>query len=71
MDAWCEALRRGPKIAMLANPSNPVGCMFKAQEFERLLAATPAHTLLVVDEADFEYACHADGYPDVLALLQG
>jgi len=71
VDAWCEALSRGPKIAMLANPSNPVGCMFTAQEFERLLAATPAHTLLVVDEAYCEYACHAQSYPDVLALLQG
>ena len=71
VDAWCAALARGPKIAMLANPSNPVGCMFTAQAFERLLAATPAHTLLVVDEAYYEYACHADGYPDVLALLRG
>ena len=71
VDAWCEALARGPKIAMLANPSNPVGCMFTAQAFERLLTATPAHTLLVVDEAYYEYACHADGYPDVLALLRG
>ena len=71
VDAWCEALARGPKIAMLANPSNPVGCMFNAAEMERLLAATPAHTLLVVDEAYYEYACHADGYPDVLAMLRG
>lgn len=71
VDAWCEALARGPKIAMLANPSNPVGCMFTAQEFARLLAATPAHTLLVVDEAYYEYACHAADYPDVMALLRG
>ena len=70
VDAWCAALARGPKIAMLANPSNPVGCMFTAQAFERLLAATPAHTLLVVDEAYYEYACHAGGYPNVLALLR-
>lgn len=71
VDAWCEALARGPKIAMLANPSNPVGCMFTAAEMERLLAATPAHTLLVVDEAYYEYARHAEGYPDVLAMLRG
>ena len=70
VDAWCEALARGPKIAMLANPSNPVGCMFTGQDFERLLAATPAHTLLVVDEAYYEYARHADGYPDVLTQLR-
>jgi histidinol-phosphate aminotransferase len=71
VDAWCAALARGPKIAMLANPSNPVGCMFSAAEMRRLLDATPAHTLLVLDEAYYEYARHADGYPDVLALLRG
>ena len=38
-DAWCAALARGPHMAMLANPSNPVGCMFDAGEFTRLLAA--------------------------------
>jgi histidinol-phosphate aminotransferase len=71
VDAWCQALARGPKIAMLANPSNPVGCMFSAGDFARLLDATPPQTLLVVDEAYYEYALHADGYPDVLALLRG
>ena len=70
-DAWCEALARGPKIAMLANPSNPVGCMFDGAALRRLLDATPAHTLLVVDEAYVEYARLSSGYPDVLALLQG
>lgn len=69
-DAWCAALARGPHMAMLANPSNPVGCMFDAEAFTRLLDATPDHTLLVVDEAYFEYARLAPGYPDVLALLR-
>ena len=69
-DAWCAALARGPHMAMLANPSNPVGCMFDAGEFTRLLDATPDHTLLVVDEAYVEYARLAPGYPDVLALLR-
>lgn len=70
VDAWCAALARGPKLAMLANPSNPVGCMFDTAAFTRLLDATPASTLLVVDEAYYEYACLAQGYPDVLALLR-
>ncbi|MDM0107240.1 histidinol-phosphate transaminase [Variovorax sp. J22R24] len=70
LDAWCEALARGPKIAMLANPSNPVGCMFDAQAFARLLDATPAGTLLVIDEAYYEYARLARGFPDALAALR-
>ena len=70
LDAWCEALARGPKIAMLANPSNPVGCMFDAKAFTRLLEATPAGTLLVIDEAYYEYARRARGFPDALAALR-
>jgi histidinol-phosphate aminotransferase len=69
-DAWCEALARGPKIAFIANPSNPVGCMFDAAAFARLLAATPAGTLLVIDEAYYEYARLAPGFPDALAALR-
>lgn len=71
IEAWCAALARGPKLVMLANPSNPVGCMFDTRDFERLLAAVPAGTLLVVDEAYYEYARLAPGYPDVLARLRG
>lgn len=69
-DAWCEALARAPKIAMLANPSNPVGCMFDARSFARLVDATPAGTLLVIDEAYYEYARLAHGFPDALAVLR-
>ena len=71
LDAWCEALARVPKLAMLANPSNPVGCMFDAKAFARLLEATPAGTLLVIDEAYHEYARLAPGFPDALAMLRG
>ena len=70
IDAWCEALARGPKLVMLANPSNPVGCMFDAGEFDRLLAAMPPATLLVLDEAYYEYARTAPGFPDALAALR-
>ena len=55
---------------MLANPSNPVGCMFDAQAFGRLLDATPAGTLLVIDEAYYEYAQRTRGFPDALAALR-
>jgi histidinol-phosphate aminotransferase len=70
LEAWCSALARRPKIAMIANPSNPVGCMFDAQAFDRLLTATPADTLLVIDEAYYEYACLANGFPDALTALR-
>ena len=70
VDAWCAALARAPKIAMIANPSNPVGCMFDADGFARLLAAASPDTLLVIDEAYWEYARLAADFPDTLASLR-
>ncbi|WP_342620142.1 histidinol-phosphate transaminase [Rhodoferax sp. GW822-FHT02A01] len=72
VDAWCLALATGPspKLAILSNPSNPVGCMLDTQAFERIVAATPADTVLVVDEAYYEYARLSPGYADALATLR-
>ena len=72
VDAWVAALSQGPapKLAMLSNPSNPVGCMLDATAFRRIVQATPPETLLVIDEAYYEYALHAPGFPDALAELR-
>ena len=72
VNAWCTALTEGPapKMAMLSNPSNPVGCMLDAPAFRRILQATPQDTLLVIDEAYYEYALHSPGFPDALAELR-
>ncbi|UUZ74689.1 histidinol-phosphate transaminase [Polaromonas sp. P1(28)-13] len=73
VDAWCAALTNGPqapKLAILSNPSNPVGCMLDAQAFRRLVQAAPHETLLVIDEAYYEYARLSPGFPDALAELR-
>ena len=72
VDAWVTALAQGPapKLAMLSNPSNPVGCMLDAAAFRRIVQAAPKETLLVIDEAYYEYALHAHGFPDALAELR-
>ncbi len=71
VDGLIAALTPRTRLLMLSNPSNPVGSALDAREFERLLAALPAHTLLVWDEAYHEYAAADPGYPDCLALLEG
>jgi histidinol-phosphate aminotransferase len=72
VDAWCAALAQGPapKLAMLSNPSNPVGCMLDTAAFRRIVLATPADTLLVIDEAYHEYAQQSPGFPNALAELR-
>ena len=73
IEAWCAALAggaRAPRMAILSNPSNPVGCMLDATAFDRIVAATPPETLLVIDEAYYEYARLSTGFPDALALLR-
>jgi histidinol-phosphate aminotransferase len=72
VEAWVSALAQGPapKLAMLSNPSNPVGCMLDAAAFRRIVQATPQETLLVIDEAYYEYALHTPGFPDALSELR-
>jgi len=48
------ALRRGPRVFFLANPNNPTGTVLRESELRLLLRAAPK-TLVVIDEAYFEY----------------
>jgi histidinol-phosphate aminotransferase len=44
------------RLVYLANPNNPTGTWFTADELSRFLADVPTGTLVVVDEAYLEYA---------------
>ncbi|HMN76839.1 MAG TPA: aminotransferase class I/II-fold pyridoxal phosphate-dependent enzyme [Burkholderiaceae bacterium] len=70
-DAWVAAAASAPKMLILCNPSNPVGCRYGRADFARIVQAAPERTLLVVDEAHHEYALHDPDYPDALQALQG
>lgn len=54
--AMRQAVTPRTKVIYLANPNNPTGTLFSAVEFDRFLSALPAHVLVVLDEAYFEYA---------------
>jgi len=59
-----EAIARGltpeARIVFLANPNNPTGTMFTADEFDAFLARVPSHVLVVLDEAYCDYIERAD-----------
>jgi histidinol-phosphate aminotransferase len=43
------------KVVYLANPNNPTGTWFTAEELDRLLDALPPRVLVVLDEAYYQY----------------
>ena len=57
------------KIVYLSNPNNPTGNAFTADELTRIVSTTAASTLIVIDEAYFEYASKHDGFDASLPIL--
>lgn len=54
-EALAAACDADTRVLYLANPNNPTGTWFEPAALARLLAAVPASTLVVVDEAYQEY----------------
>lgn len=50
------ASAKSAKIVYIANPNNPTGTKIDTEDFERLLANVAKETIVVVDEAYYEYA---------------
>lgn len=67
--ALAEALTPETRLVFIANPNNPTGTYVSRGELERFLEACPPQTLVVLDEAYFEYADAAD-YPDGLDYVR-
>ena len=54
--AIIEACTPKTGIIFLANPNNPTGVLINQQEIQHLLNSIPESTLLVIDEAYYEFA---------------
>jgi histidinol-phosphate aminotransferase len=55
-----HAITNATRVIYLANPNNPTGTAFGAEEFERFLSHVASDTLVVLDEAYIHYAERAD-----------
>jgi histidinol-phosphate aminotransferase len=55
-----HAITNATRIIYLANPNNPTGTAFGAEEFERFLSHVASDTLVVLDEAYIHYAERPD-----------
>jgi len=57
------------KLIFIANPNNPTGTIVSQVEIEGLLQSVPSSTVVVLDEAYFEFAQGALGMPNSLDYL--
>jgi histidinol-phosphate aminotransferase len=66
--AMTTAIAPNTRLVFVANPNNPTGTWAPPATIKRLLEQSPSSTLLVLDEAYFEYG-HARGTQDGVAWL--
>lgn len=64
------ALTPRTRMVMFSAPSNPLGTTITGDDLERLLHALASDTMLVFDEAYFEYAVATESYPGFLRILE-
>jgi histidinol-phosphate aminotransferase len=58
LEAILNAINSETRMVFLANPNNPTGTMLEAAVVERFLSHVPAHVVVVLDEAYYEFAQH-------------
>lgn len=59
----------GARVVVLCNPNNPTGTALGPDELDALIAALPAETLIILDEAYADYARDADAVAAAPARL--
>lgn len=67
---FAEAVaRHRPALCFVCNPNNPTGTYVSQDEVVHFLDTVPEETLVVFDEAYFEYV-EADDFPDTVDLIR-
>ena len=69
LDAMHACIDADTRVVFIANPNNPTGGWLAAKPLDDFIAALPAHVMVVVDEAYFEYVIE-DDYPDATQWLE-
>jgi len=64
-----EEVGRGCKILIFSNPSNPTGSILDGERLSAVCAAAQPETLVIIDEAYYEYARDSSDYADSLTVL--
>lgn len=64
VDGILNAVDNRTKMVYLANPNNPTGTFLNSDQYLKLLNGLPDDTLLINDEAYYEFALSNPDYPD-------
>jgi histidinol-phosphate aminotransferase len=70
IEGFIAAITPRTRMIMFSNPSNPVGASMTADDLCRLLAAIPDTSILMFDEAYFDYGAVDKAYPQFLRMLE-
>jgi histidinol-phosphate aminotransferase len=68
LEAMNDLVGPDTRLVFIANPNNPTGTWLESDALEAFVANLPAHVIVVVDEAYFEYVDKAS-YPDSSSWL--
>ena len=64
LDSMAKMINEYTKLIYLANPDNPTGTYFTKNEFDNFMNFVSKKTLVILDEAYFEYANNNLDFPD-------
>ncbi len=65
-----RAINHKTKLVFIANPNNPTGTMIPLSDIEDFLKSCPAHVLVVLDEAYYEYVDDSSYFESLKLLPQ-
>ena len=68
--AMARAATAKTKLVFVANPNNPTGTMVSHADLLAFRGDLPKSAMLVLDEAYFEFAADAPGYPNSLEMIR-
>lgn len=69
IESIIEELRKGCRMLIFSNPSNPVGTLLDQRGLERICREVSPETILVIDEAYYEYVKDLEVFPDSLSIM--
>lgn len=70
LPAMAKAVTEKTKLVWIANPNNPTGTVVRDKEFSQFLHDIPVDTIVVLDEAYYEFAAGVEDFPNSIEYIQ-